>query len=176
MKIEPIITDRLIMRDFELSDIPAVQEYASDPDVIEFMEWGPNILEDTEKFIKEQIVHQQETDRKIFEPAITLKDSGMLIGGVGITLENGVGVIGNCLNKHHWGRGYATEATKAIMEWGRVKFGLTKFAATCDVKNDASRRVLEKCGLKIVRKQEKHMKVRGKWRDTYFLENNILDL
>lgn len=171
MQIEPIVTDRLIIRDFNLSDVPAVQEYASDLEVIEFMEWGPNKLEDTEKFINEQIEHQKEVDRKIFEPAITLKNSGLLIGGVGLTLENGVGVIGTCLNKHYWGRGYATEASKAIMEWGRVQFGLTRFRATCDVKNEASRRVLENCGLHVVRKQEKHMEVRGQWRDTYFLEN-----
>lgn len=171
MKINPIITDRLIIRDFELSDIEAVQEYASDPEVIEFMEWGPNKREDTEKFIKEQIAHQKESDRKVFEPAITLKDSGVLIGGVGLTLEDEVGVVGYCLDKRHWGQGYATEVTKAIMKWGKEQFGLNRFRAICDVQNEASRRVLEKCGMKVVRKQEKHVEVRGQWRDTFFLEN-----
>ena len=171
MKMDPISTERLIIREFELSDVPAVHEYGSDPEVVAFMEWGPNELEDTEKFIKDQIARQEEVGRKIFEPAITLKDSGVLIGGVGVTLENGVGIVGNCLNKKYWGQGYATEATKAIMEWGRVQFGLTHFRATCDVKNEASKRVLEKCGLKVVRKEERQVEVRGKWRDTYFLEN-----
>lgn len=171
MKIEPIITPRLVIRDFELTDIPAVQEYASDPEVIEFMEWGPNKIEDTEKFIKDQIAHQEESERKIFEPAMILRDSGVLIGGVGLTLEDSVGVIGYCLNKKYWGQGYATEAAQAIMDWGRSQFCLTRFRATCDVLNEASRRVLEKCGLKIARKQEKHMQVRGQWRDTYFLQS-----
>lgn len=171
MGIEPILTDRLILRDFELSDVPAVQEYASDLEVVEFMEWGPNQTEDTEKFIKDQIAHQQGTDRKVFDVAMVLKDSGVLIGGVGLTLGNGVGVIGYCLNKHYWGQGYATEAAKAMIEWGKTRFGLEHFRATCDAKNAASKHVLEKCGLKVVSKQEKHLEVRGQWRDTYFLEN-----
>lgn len=44
------------------------------------------------------------------------------------------------------------------------------YRAICDVQNEASRRVLEKCDLKVVRKQEKHVEVRGEWRDTFFLK------
>ena len=170
MKIEPIITDRLIIREFELADFEAIHFYASDPEVVQFMDWGPNSEEDTRKFVDKELAHQKKSDRKIFEMAVTLRDSGRLIGGCGLTMEDGYGIVGYCFDKRFWGKGYATEVTKAMMAWGRERFGLHHFKATCDVLNGASRRVLEKCGFKIVRTQEKEKEVRCQWRDTHFLE------
>ena len=170
MKIDPIITDRLIIREFQAGDFDAIHFYASDSQVVEYMDWGPNSEVDTQEFLKKQFVHQKELNRTVYEPAVTLKDSGQLIGGGGITLENDYGILGYCFDKRYWGNGYATEFTKALMVWGKKELGLKYFKATCDVLNEASRHVLEKCGFKIVSKKEKHVQVRGRWRDTYFLE------
>src|SRR3989338_5377573 len=122
MKIEPIITDRLIIREFELADFEAIHFYASDPEVVEFMDWGPNSEEDTRKFLDKELAHQTKSDRKIFETAVTLKDGKQLIGGCGLTLEHDYGILGYCFDKRFWGKGYATEVTKAMMALGRERF------------------------------------------------------
>lgn len=170
MKIEAIKTERLILRDFEPSDFDTIHEYGSDLEVVEFMDWGPNTVEDTQNFINRQLECQNQKDRKVFELAVTLKDSGVLIGGTGITIDVDGGVLGYCFNKKYWGNGYATEVTKALMKWAEENFKINKFRATCDVLNEASRKVLEKCGFKIVKKVDNHVEVRGRWRNTYFLE------
>ena len=45
-------TRRLVLRDFKLTDVPAVQRYASDADSVRFMPWGPNTPAQTLQFIK----------------------------------------------------------------------------------------------------------------------------
>ena len=94
MIIEPIITDRLILREYQASDFESIHKYASDSEVVQFMDWGPNTEEDTRIFLDKELAHQKEPDRKIFEVAVTLKDSGLYIGGCGLTVEDGFGVLG----------------------------------------------------------------------------------
>jgi RimJ/RimL family protein N-acetyltransferase len=170
MKIAPIETKRLLLREFTASDFEAVHSYGSDPVVVEFMEWGPNTEDETHKFIEKELKHQKKKDRKVFELAVTLKETGALIGGTGITLENGIGTFGYCFDKNYWGNGYATEAAQGLIAWAKQELEIQHFRATCDVKNTGSRRVLEKLGLKIVQRIDKDKEVRGKWRDTYVLE------
>lgn len=166
MKIDPIETERLILREFESSDFAAVHSYAIDPEVVEFMEWGPNTEAETRAFIQGQLDHQKEPNRTIFEHAVTLKSSGELIGGVGITVEEDTGIIGYCFGQKSWSQGYATEAAQGLMKWS----GLKHFRATCDVENARSRHVLEKLGLRVVKRIDSDKEIRGRWRDTYVLE------
>ncbi len=170
MKIQPIETKRLLLREFTTSDFETVHSYGSDPEVVEFMDWGPNTETATREFLEKELKHQKEKDRKVFEVAVTLKETGTLIGGTGITLENGIGTFGYCFDKNHWGNGYATEAAQGLMTWAKQELGIVHFRATCDVENEKSRHVLEKLGLSIVQRIDKDKEVRGKWRDTYVLE------
>jgi [ribosomal protein S5]-alanine N-acetyltransferase len=45
-----LMTERLILRDFDRADRKAVHSYASDPDVVRYVEWGPNSEEETKNF------------------------------------------------------------------------------------------------------------------------------
>ena len=65
-----IQTKRLVLRDFNEDDWEAVHEYASDPEVVRYMEWGPNTEEETRNFIKRAISHQNEKPRRNFTLAI----------------------------------------------------------------------------------------------------------
>ena len=171
MKISPIISKRITLREYSLEDFQEIHEYASDLEVVRYMDWGPNTPEQTKTFINEQLVHQKEPQRKVFQLAITLKGLGTLIGGVNVTVEkDSFGLLGYCLNKRYWGRGYATEAALAIIKFAETKLGLKKFRGTCDVLNQGSQRVLEKCGLKQVRFMKKNKCIRGKWRSTLVYE------
>ena len=51
-----------------------------------------------------------------------------------------------------WGRGYATEAAKAMLLWGHREFGICDFAAEHAVANTASGNVIRKCGFQLVRR------------------------
>ena len=52
----------------------------------------------------------------------------------------------------YWGKGYATESATAALEYAFNKMKLKEVIGTCHEKNKASRKVLEKCGLKFVEK------------------------
>ncbi len=169
MQVQPLETERLVLREFVKSDWKAVHEYAGDAEVVRYLEWGPNNMDETVAFLEGTLSCQREKPRRIYEFAITLKDSGKLIGACGIRIQDqdhDQAEIGYCYNKSFWANGYASEACKAVVDFGFRKLGLHRIIATCDKHNLASAGVLRRSGMR----QEGHFvqerKVRGEWRDT----------
>jgi RimJ/RimL family protein N-acetyltransferase len=79
------------------------------------------------------------------------KATGAFIGWFELSpAGDGVAELGYRLHPDHWGRGYATEGARALVAHGFAT-GLTKVVATAMAVNTASRRVLEKVGLRYVR-------------------------
>ena len=75
-------------------------------------------------------------------------------------------VLGYCFNKTYWGKGYATEAVRALLEFGFKSLALHRIFANCDPSNVASNRVLMKSGMKLEGHLRKNFRVKGGWRDT----------
>ena len=114
-------TKRLLLREFEDADRESVHVYASDPEVVKYLPWGPNTEADTKGFVRHAISYQEKMPRLHFELAAVLKADGSLIGGCGLHVtspENREGVIGCCFNSLHWHAGFATEATEALTVFG----------------------------------------------------------
>ncbi len=77
---------------------------------------------------------------------ITLED-GTLVGGCGIEVSSGRDPeLGYWIGVPHWGRGYATEAARAVIDHAFGTLGCEQLSGRARVSNPASRRVLEKCG------------------------------
>jgi len=166
----PLQTERLVLRDFREGDWEAVHRYACDPQVVRYMKWGPNSEEETKAFVQRALSTQQEDPRRAFELAVTLKETGALIGACSLHVsrpEHRQGWIGYCFHRAYWGRGYGTEAASVLIALGFEQLGLHRIFATCDARNLASARVLEKAGMR----REGHLRhdewLRGEWRDTY---------
>ena len=83
-----LTTDRLILREFNENDFAAVHTYASDIENIKYMIWGPNSEDDTVEFLVECIENANKNPRKQYDFAVTLKDTGNVIGGCGIYLND----------------------------------------------------------------------------------------
>lgn len=150
--MKKIETKRLLLRDLKETDVRAVHDYASDAAVVRYMDWGPNNREETETFIQRALEAQKEKPRRHYTLAITLKIDKKLIGSCGVNVsnpDNHEGWIGYCFKKQFWGKGYATETAKALVEFGFKKLCLHRVFATCDPENTASARVLEKTGMKL---------------------------
>jgi RimJ/RimL family protein N-acetyltransferase len=174
--VEVIRTVRLVLRDFEEMDWRSVHEYASDEEVVRYMPWGPNTVEDSKNFTKASIRSQQQEPRRNYSLAVVLKSQNRLIGGCGIYVSNPderEGYIGYILNRNYWGQGYATEAAKALIEFGFEHLKLHRIYATCDPTNKASARVLEKAGMQLEGHIREYRWVKGKWRDS--LQYAIID-
>jgi len=167
--MEVISTRRLILRDFEREDWKSVHDYASDPEVVRYVEFGPNSEEESRIFTEKALQQKSERPRKNFTLAIVAKVQNALIGGCGLYVsnpKNREGYIGYVLNRNFWGQGYATEAAKGLQELGFNKLKLHRIFATCDAKNIASAHVLEKIDMRQEGRLRENGWVRGKWRDS----------
>ena len=168
--MEPIQTERLLVRDFNENDWQSVHDYASDPEVVRYMEWGPNTEEETKNFIQRTIPSQKEQPRQKYTLAIILRDDTELIGSGGIKVSNPNNLeaeVGYCLNRQFWGRGYATEVGKALLRFGFEKLNLHRIFATSDPENKASVHVLENIGMNREGRLREHKWIKGTWCDSY---------
>ena len=174
-----IRTERLVLRELRVGDWKTVHKYASDPEVVRFMDWGSETIDDTKAFISRAIAARKDKTRTAYTLAIALQTSGELIGSCGFyvsNVQNREGWIGYCLNPIYWNQGYGTETAKALVNFGFQKLKLHRVFATCDPSNFASIHVLEKAGMKLEGHMREHKWSKGSWRDSLIyaiLENEI---
>jgi RimJ/RimL family protein N-acetyltransferase len=167
--VEVTRTERLLLRDLKEADWHSIHYYASDPEVVRYMNWGPNTQEETKAFIQRALAGQNEKPRRNYTLAIVARNENTLIGGCSIYVsnpENREGWIGYCFNRLFWGQGYATETAKALVDFGFNRLSLHRIFATCDPANTASAHVLEKVGMKREGRIRENMWTKGKWRDS----------
>ena len=170
---EPVAleTPQLVLRELRDDDVSAVHAYASAAEVVRYLDWGPNAPEDTMRFLAAARAAREAIPRTAYHLAIALKATGRLIGGCRIEIRNaanGAGDLGYVLGRPHWGHGYATEATRALVGFGFESLALHRIWATCDVRNAASARVLEKLGMKREGQLRHDARRKGEWRDSYY--------
>lgn len=149
-------TKRLILREISLLDIDKFYELDSNPNVQKYV--GNKPVKD-KKEIEKLILNLQKqyVENGIARWAVIEKNTNAFIGWSGIKL------ITEPMNKHsnfyelgyrfieeHWGKGYATETTIALVEYAFTNLSTEKIYAICDVENSGSKNVLEKTGLKLV--------------------------
>ena len=164
----PLSTDRLLLRDFTADDHAAVHAYAARDEVVRFMTWGPNTPAQTTGFLEQAMAKARAEPRQAWELGVCERQGGRLVGGAGLEITNATfaaGFLGYCFHPEVWGRGYATEASRALLEAGFGVLGLHRIWTTCDVDNGASARVLEKIGMRREGTLRHHLRVRGTWRD-----------
>ena len=139
-------TQRLQIRNWSTSDIDSYAKILADPDVMRFIGDGqPKGLEEAQRAIKKY--QEQIKTQGWARFAVTLKETGALIGFCGFDFYNGELDFGWRLAKEHWGNGYATEAAKAVFKLGIEKFGFSRIVCIAFEENRASLNVIEKLGI-----------------------------
>ena len=145
-------TERLILRRFAADDAEEMyNNWASDPEVTEFLTWPPHKSPELSRRLLEDWVSRYE-DGGYFQWAIQLKDTGAVIGSIAavkLNEETGAAEIGYCLGRAWWGLGLMPEALKAVMDYLFDVVGLNRIAACHDANNPKSGRVMEKAGMKL---------------------------
>ncbi len=102
--------------------------------------------------------------------AIRLKETGRLIGIIlSFDETDDACEIGYGIGPAHWNKGYVTEAVKRFLAYLFDEKGMHTVTASYFTGNDASRRVMEKCGMRYSRFSEREFEYLGEWRDlTYY--------
>lgn len=164
-----LTTERLILREFVERDWEAVLAYQQDPLYLRYNEWTSRSAEEVRAFIQMFLDHQKHVPRIKFQFAVTLKSTGQLIGNCGVrrnSAEAREGDVGYELDSNYWGKGYATEAARAVLGFGFSQVELERISAWCIADNLGSARVLEKIGMQLERRMRKHQYFKGRWWDT----------
>ena len=164
-----ITTARLVLREFLIDDWPDVLGYQRDPRYLRFYPWTDRTEADVRDLVKMFLDQQGDQPRRKFQLAITLPGSGRLIGTCGIRRkqENDLEAdIGYELAPDYWGKGYATEAALAIVEFGFRELELHRVSSWCIAENAASSRVLERVGLRLEGRLRENEYFKGRWWDT----------
>jgi len=148
-ELRSMTTPRLHLRPFTLDDAPAVQQLASERDIaattLSIPHPYPN--DGAEQWIRQGLDAIERGEMANF--AITLKDAGTLIGsiGLGVKAEHERAEMGYWIGKPYWGRGYATEAARAVLQFGFDVLNLNRIVAHHMIHNPASGRILTRIGM-----------------------------
>jgi RimJ/RimL family protein N-acetyltransferase len=139
-----LATARLVLRAPQRTDAPAIALLANDRRIAEntLRIPHPYSLADAQAFIAGADMIEDEI---VF--LVTL--AGTVIGACGLAqLDGRTPDIGYWLGAPFWGKGYASEVARALVDYGFGDCGHTVLLAGARVSNPASRRVLEKCGFR----------------------------
>ena len=141
-------TGRLLLRPWTLEDAPVMQRLAGDKCVARYTSL-PHPYNDgeAEKFINAHA--QQFAEGKSLVMAITLRQTGQILGCIGLhgDFSTGIAELGYWIGAQHWGRGYCTEAARAIVDYAFRALGLCRIHARHFAQNQASGKVMKKVGL-----------------------------
>jgi RimJ/RimL family protein N-acetyltransferase len=139
-----IETERLLLRPLTMADVDAFVALHADERVNRFV--GAYSREQARERLA--AVERQWAERGHGLCAVELKDGGGFIGRVGLNYwaELDEVELGWTLAAESWGRGYATEAARACLEWGFATLAEEYFIALIRPANTASARVAERLG------------------------------
>lgn len=139
-----ITTQRLLIRNFDRQDLSAIYSYLSDKTVMHYMPEGVFNEEQVRKFITEN------SDEQAKHFAIVLREQQLVIGHFVFHRYFGEHTyeVGWVLNPHYQNHGFASEAARAVLDYGFTEMKLHRIIATCQPENIASYRVMEKIGMR----------------------------
>jgi RimJ/RimL family protein N-acetyltransferase len=149
-------TERLVLRRFGADDIDNLVELDSDPQVMRFINGGrPTPREEIENEVLPAFLGYYERYAGYGFWAAVERSTGRFVGWFHFRPAEGAlpeeVELGYRLRRSAWGMGYATEGSRALIDKGFSELGVHRVVASTMVVNVASRRVMEKAGLRFVR-------------------------
>ncbi|MGV1794688.1 GNAT family N-acetyltransferase [Rhizobium sp. A37_96] len=144
-------TERLLLRRFVPGDFEAYSAYRSLPDIYRFLYRDPPSPEAMKARFDARLNSSFSEDGDTLPCAAIRREDGALVGDVSLTFANKAALqaeVGYIFSPAHAGKGYATEATEAVITLGFETFGFHRIFARLDAKNARSVGVVERLGLR----------------------------
>lgn len=157
-------TQRLLLRNFQDSDLETFITYRNDPLVAKYQSWSlPYSHEKAKEFIDEMKDIHAPKQGQWLQLALELKETGILIGDVAFCIKDDdirQATIGFTISSGYWNQGFATEALNVLLDYLFEDINLHRVVADCDTENIGSWKTLEKLGFR---------------REAYFVESLLID-
>ena len=162
-------TQRLLLRRFRHADLDRLAAIQFLPEVARFLYWEPRTREEAKEALDRYIA---ETRLEVDDDAVTLAverlDDGLLLGTVTIWLRSAKhkqAEVGYVFHPDSGGQGYATEATRALVDFAFTQLRAHRVFARTDARNKPSEALLTRLGMR----QEAHFReaeiFKGSWGD-----------
>lgn len=162
-------TERLVLREFAIDDVGALNAIERDPCVTRFMTFDPQTPQQSLDYVTQRIADQLARPRTTFDLAVLLQSDGRLIGRCGLGIErpdHREAMLWYVLDPRQWGRGLAVEAARAMVGFGFGVLRLHRIWADCDPRNTGSCRVAEKLGMTLEGRLRENWFLKGEWCST----------
>lgn len=159
MLLPVIETERLVLRGWDDADAPALFTLASDPAIGAAAGWPPHRSEDESLDVIREVLRAWGSYAVVLRAPEPDAPVGALVGAIGLKDMRVSEVVerpdefevGYWIGRPFWGRGFATEALRALMVHARRNLRARRIWGAHCPENDRSRRVMEKCGLAFIR-------------------------
>jgi RimJ/RimL family protein N-acetyltransferase len=165
----PLTTERLLLRLFEERDLDAVYAMESRPEVVRYLYWEPRSRDEARAALDRRIrMTSFDGDPAVVRLAVIQRASGQLIGDFSLGLRSRAdrqGEIGFMFHPDHQGHGYALEAGRAVLSLGFGTYDLHRIFGSCDARNAASARLMERLGMRLEGTLRETEFVKGTWCD-----------
>jgi RimJ/RimL family protein N-acetyltransferase len=149
-------TDRILLRHLTAADLDNLCSLDADPEVMRYVSGGrptPRAVIEHET-LPSFLSYYARFAGFGFWAAIE-KSTGAFLGWFHFRLLRGASSddaeLGYRLHRSAWGKGYATEVSRALIRKGFTELGVQRVVASTDAAHTASRRVMEKSGLTLAR-------------------------
>jgi [ribosomal protein S5]-alanine N-acetyltransferase len=147
-------TSRLTLRYITSRDAEALMPILGDAEVMQFSIIGVHSPKQIKQFIEQRLISYMEYGFGLY--AVVHKQNQELIGYCGFfiqSIEQQKEVeVGYRLAQKYWGQGLATEAAKAVVEYGQQRFNFQRFVCLIETENSRSIRVANKLGMTLEKK------------------------
>lgn len=167
----PLRTERLTLRPFTRGDVDAVYVYRRREDVARYLFDTPLSREECALAVQQrtsQVALAAEGDKIVL--GVELKANGALIGEVSLiwrSVEARQGELGWIFDPAYHGQGFATEASNAMLDLAFGPGDIHRISARCDVRNDASWRLMERLGMRREAHFREHAIFKSRWDEEF---------
>ena len=164
-------TTRLQLRPVEDSDLQAIHLLHSLPESVRYNTLGiPRSAEETRMILADWIKERWKKKPENYVFALELKEDASFLGLIALKLnaeKYKSGEMWYKLYPTNWGKGYATEAVKEVIQFGFQNLQLHRLEAGCAVENKASVRVMEKAGMTLEGRKRALLPLENGWNDCF---------
>ena len=143
----------------------------ADAEVARYLYQGPLSPEETRDLLARKIASSSWTSEGDWlGAAVVERESGITVGDVALcwtSERDRTAEIGFTFDPHHQGKGFATEAARAMVDWAFGTAGLHRVIGRTEARNTASSRVLEKLGMRLEAHLVENEWVKDEWQSEF---------
>jgi RimJ/RimL family protein N-acetyltransferase len=149
----PLDTERLTLRPFVESDFEAMHAMRSSPEVVRYLYEEPFSPEQTWDRLRRMMAGSAwANEGDWLSVAVVERASGTTVGDLAfhwVSERDRTAEIGFVFDPRHQGKGFATEAARAVVDWAFTTGGMRRVIGRLEARNAASARVVEKLGMRL---------------------------